>query len=623
MTATASYNGGSATVLLTLEPVAVLSVVEAHAGAFTQGQAGPTYTVTVMNTGAGPTSGTVTLTDTVPSGMTLVSMSGTGWTCPGTAANNCTRSDPLNGAVSFPPLTVTVNVALNAATPLSNSVTVSGGGSASNSYSDSTVIIAQSPQTITFGALSNRAFGTSPFTVSATASSGLTVSFNSQTTPVCTVSGTTVTLVAVGTCTIQATQAGNTNYAAATPVNRSFQVTPGSQTPQSIAFGALSNKPLGTAPFTVSATASSGLAVSFNSQTTPVCTVSGATLTLVSGGTCTIQATQAGNANYAAATPVNQSFLVTQSSTIGGGFSNGVSGFQPPMGTVTHGASTPKQIQYADVNGDGKADAIYFDTLRSNGVWVALSNGRAGFSAPTMWASLPAPSTPDQIQFADVNGDGKADLLYFDTGRSNQVLVGLSNGVNGFSTPTSWLQHGASTPNQMKYADVNGDGKADALYFDTSRSNGVWVALSTGSGFTAPTMWLQHGASTPDQMQYADVNGDGKADALYFDTSRSNGVWVALSTGSGFTAPTMWLQHGASTPSQIQYRDVNGDGKADALYFDTFRSNGVWVALSNGTTAFGAPTPWYQAGPSTPDQAQYADVDGDHKADLLHFDTNK
>ena len=80
-------------------------------------------------------------------------------------------------------------------------------------------------QTITFGALANQAFGTAPFTVSATASSGLTVSFNSQTTGVCTVSGTTVTLVAVGTCTIQATQAGNANYAAATPVNQSFQVT--------------------------------------------------------------------------------------------------------------------------------------------------------------------------------------------------------------------------------------------------------------------------------------------------------------------------------------------------------------------------------------------------------------
>src|ERR1019366_5355094 len=97
------------------------------------------------------------------------------------------------------------------------------------------------------------------FAVSATASSGLAVSFNSQTTLVCTVSGATVTLVSVGTCTIQATQAGNTNYAAATPVNQSFQVT---QEPQTITFGALSNRAFGTAPFAVSATASSGLAVS-------------------------------------------------------------------------------------------------------------------------------------------------------------------------------------------------------------------------------------------------------------------------------------------------------------------------------------------------------------------------
>jgi hypothetical protein len=163
-------------------------------------------------------------------------------------------------------------------------------------------------QTITFGALSNQPFGTPPFTVSATSSSGLTVSFNSQTTKVCGVSGTTVTLAAGGTCTIQATQAGNANWAAAAPVSQSFQVTPGSQT---ITFGALPNQPFGTPPFTVGATASSGLAVSFSSQTTKVCGVSGTTVTLVSAGACTIQAKQAGNANWAAATPVNQSFQVT------------------------------------------------------------------------------------------------------------------------------------------------------------------------------------------------------------------------------------------------------------------------------------------------------------------------
>jgi uncharacterized repeat protein (TIGR03803 family) len=163
-------------------------------------------------------------------------------------------------------------------------------------------------QTIDFGALSNQPYGTPPFTVGATASSGLKVSFKSQTNPVCRVSGTTVTLATGGTCTIQATQAGNADYTAAAPVNQSFQVTPLSQ---SIVFGALSNQSFGTPPFTVSATASSGLKVSFNSQTTPVCRVSGTTVTLAAAGTCTIQATQAGNADYTAAAPVNQSFQVT------------------------------------------------------------------------------------------------------------------------------------------------------------------------------------------------------------------------------------------------------------------------------------------------------------------------
>jgi streptogramin lyase len=81
-------------------------------------------------------------------------------------------------------------------------------------------------QTITFGTLSNQVFGAAPFTVGATASSGLTVSFNSLTTSVCTVSGSQVTLIALGTCTVQATQTGSSTYATATPINQSFQVTP-------------------------------------------------------------------------------------------------------------------------------------------------------------------------------------------------------------------------------------------------------------------------------------------------------------------------------------------------------------------------------------------------------------
>jgi sugar lactone lactonase YvrE len=89
-------------------------------------------------------------------------------------------------------------------------------------------------QTINFGTLSNQFFGVAPFPVGATASSGLTVSFNSQTPGVCTVSGSTVTLAAIGICTIQATQAGNTNWAAAPPVGQSFQVLTGIGVPHDV-----------------------------------------------------------------------------------------------------------------------------------------------------------------------------------------------------------------------------------------------------------------------------------------------------------------------------------------------------------------------------------------------------
>jgi hypothetical protein len=82
-------------------------------------------------------------------------------------------------------------------------------------------------------------------------------------------------------------------------------------TPQTIAFGALSAHPLGSTPPALSAVASSGLAVTFASNSAAVCTVSGVNITLVKGGTCSVTASQPGNATYAAATPVTRTFFVS------------------------------------------------------------------------------------------------------------------------------------------------------------------------------------------------------------------------------------------------------------------------------------------------------------------------
>jgi uncharacterized repeat protein (TIGR01451 family) len=118
-------------------PTPQLSIVKSHLGNFTQGQVGATYTLTVSNSGTGPTNGTVTVTESAPAGLTITGLSGTGWSC---GSTSCTRSDALAVGGSYPTITVTAYVAANAASTVTNSATVSGGGSSSNTANDPTTI---------------------------------------------------------------------------------------------------------------------------------------------------------------------------------------------------------------------------------------------------------------------------------------------------------------------------------------------------------------------------------------------------------------------------------------------------------------------------------------------------
>ena len=170
--------------------------------------------------------------------------------------------------------------------------------------------VAAAAQTITFASPGNQTLGTTPPALVASASSGLAVSFSSTTPGICTVNGSALTLVAVGSCAISASQAGSSAYLPATTVSRVFQVGAAPLTAQTITFTSPGNQTVGTAPPALVATASSGLSVSFASTTPGVCTVSGNTLTLVAAGTCTLNANQAGNATYSAALQVSNSFTV-------------------------------------------------------------------------------------------------------------------------------------------------------------------------------------------------------------------------------------------------------------------------------------------------------------------------
>jgi len=125
----------------------VLGITKSHVGNFNPGQQNAQYTVMVSNVGKGSIGDPVTVTENVPSGETLVSMSGSGWTC-ASGGYTCTRSDSLMPGMSYGAITVTVNVASNASSPQVNSVTVTGGGSASATATDSTTIDVAVPNVV-------------------------------------------------------------------------------------------------------------------------------------------------------------------------------------------------------------------------------------------------------------------------------------------------------------------------------------------------------------------------------------------------------------------------------------------------------------------------------------------
>jgi uncharacterized protein (TIGR03437 family) len=121
-------------ITIVLGEFAGLAIQVTHTGAFAAGENGAAYQISVTNPAATSSSGTVTVTDTLPAGFTAVSMTGTGWTC-ATGTLTCTRSDALPAHGSYPPITLTVNISASVGVPfVSNGASVVAGGNTNVGY---------------------------------------------------------------------------------------------------------------------------------------------------------------------------------------------------------------------------------------------------------------------------------------------------------------------------------------------------------------------------------------------------------------------------------------------------------------------------------------------------------
>ena len=182
------------------------------------------------------------------------------------------------------------------------------------------VSVGQGSQAITFTSTAPTGAVVGGATYSPTATGGasgnpVVLSIDATTSSVCSITGGAVSFPTAGTCTVDANQAGNANYSAAPLAQQSFTVGKGSQT---VSF--TSTAPTGAvvagATYSPTATATSGLAVTItvDGSSSSVCSITGGAVSFATGGTCTLDANQAGNANYTAATQVQQSFTVAKAS---------------------------------------------------------------------------------------------------------------------------------------------------------------------------------------------------------------------------------------------------------------------------------------------------------------------
>ena len=277
-------NATSGSTTLTISKATPTVSVFCSPNPITYGGAGSICTVSASDTGT--VTGTVSLT-----------YNGTAWATHTISSGSTTAAWSSTFGIG----TYTIGATYNGD---SNNNTASGSGS---------VTVNQTLQTISFAApASPVAYGVAPIALSATGgASGNAVVFSIVSGPG-SISGNTLTITGVGTVVVAANQAGNAYYAAAAQVTQNVVVNQASQT---ISFTAPSSPvTYGVSPISLSASASSGLAVTFSLVSGPG-SISGNTLTISGVGAVVVAANQAGNANYAAAAQVTQSVFVNQASS--------------------------------------------------------------------------------------------------------------------------------------------------------------------------------------------------------------------------------------------------------------------------------------------------------------------
>ncbi len=220
----------------------------------------------------------------------------------------------------------------------------------------------------------------------------------------------------------------------------------------------------------------------------------------------------------------------------------------------------PISLVAVDLNADGKLDLAVANTDSSN-VSVLLNNGTGGFAAAVQYALGKAPTG---IAAGDVSGDGRVDLMTANAdGASLSLLQQTATNPPGRFNAAKTIAV-VGSPTMIALADLNSDGKLDVVYSDPD-AGALKAQLNTGSGtFAAPTVALT--CALPTEFGVVDLNNDGKLDlAAGCDGDATIRVAVNFGTGQFFMAEQSPRRAG---PGPITIADLDGDTKPDLVYLN-------------------------------------------------------
>ena len=240
----------------------------------------------------------------------------------------------------------------------------------------------------------------------------------------------------------------------------------------------------------------------------------------------------------------------------------------------TYSSFSANAVAVADFDHDGNLDVVAVDQSTGSAFQLFLGNGNGTLKTPKTLAGI---TRPDTALAGDFNGDGVPDL-FESSPPAATIAVLLGNGNGTFKNPQTYGVDGNRNTKKVALADLNGDGKLDVVV--TSYSNDISVFLGNGDGTLKPRVVDPNGHS--EFVVISDVDRDGIPD-LVVGNAIDNTVNLFVGIGDGTFRPPVGFT--SNHPSGMALADFDGDGSPDLVTSDY--SANVYVMHGNGNGTFG------------------------------------